>query len=334
MILVVSTPNEAHSDLVYQRLREQGAAIVRFNHADVPANAALSLAYTPAGRTSYTLRTTEGRIDLDDVGAIMYWRPDPPVPHDRIADPDLRAFVAEECRGVVADMWHSLPGTWLPGRPTTVQTAQYKASQLRVAGEIGFELPPTLISNSPDDFLEFHRANGGAIISKLAGLAWFKKVGETFARYTEPVSTRDVANADDVRHAPMIFQAYVPKRVELRITVVGERVFPAEIRSQASHHTRHDWRRYDMFATQYAPHDLPRDVEQRCVALVKRLGLTYGAIDMIVTPDGRYVFLEINPAGLYLWIEQATGLPITDAICDLLVAHGAAGRAVSERSAA
>jgi glutathione synthase/RimK-type ligase-like ATP-grasp enzyme len=85
-----------------------------------------------------------------------------------------------------------------------------------------------------------------------------------------------------------------------------------------------------MFATQYAPHDLPRDVERRCVALVGRLGLTYGAIDMIVTPDGRYVFLEINPSGLYQWIEVATGLPITDAICDLLIAASRpAGQPVS-----
>jgi hypothetical protein len=334
MILILSRSNEAHGDLIYERLRERGAAVIRFDNADFPANAALSLSYTSAGRARYALHTTNGRIDLDDVGAIMYWRPNSPVPHNRVSDPELHTFVEQECRDVVSDMWHGLPTTWLPGRPAIVQTAQYKASQLRVAGEIGFELPPTLITNSPGDFLEFYRAHGGAIISKLAGYALLKSVGQTFARYTEPVSPRDVAHADAVRYVPTIFQAYVPKRVELRITVVGDRVFPAEIRSQASHHTRHDWRRYDMFATQYAPHDLPRDVESRCVALVQRLGLTYGAIDMIVTPDGRYVFLEINPSGLFLWIERATGLPITDAICDLLVASSAMDRSHTMRRAA
>ena len=53
--------------------------------------------------------------------------------------------------------------------------------------------------------------------------------------------------------------------------------------------------------------------------MVERLGLCYGAIDMILTPDGRYVFIEINPNGQYLWIEQETGLPISAAICDLLM---------------
>jgi hypothetical protein len=42
---------------------------------------------------------------------------------------------------------------------------------------------------------------------------------------------------------------------------------------------------------------------------------------MIVTPDDRFVFLELNPTGEYKWIEQLTGFPVTDAICDLLVAR-------------
>src|SRR5439155_14491583 len=92
-----------------------------------------------------------------------------------------------------------------------------------------------------------------------------------------------------------------------------------EIHSQATNHTRYDWRRYDFCKTPHRPHALPAEVQARCVRLVRRLGLCYGAIDMVLTPDGRYVFLEINPNGQYLWIEQETGLPISDAICDLLM---------------
>jgi len=58
---------------------------------------------------------------------------------------------------------------------------------------------------------------------------------------------------------------------------------------------------------------------------VARLGLCYGAIDMILTPDGRYVFIELSPNGQYLWIEHETGLPISDAICDLLAGDAPAG---------
>lgn len=48
------------------------------------------------------------------------------------------------------------------------------------------------------------------------------------------------------------------------------------------------------------------------------MGICYGAIDLILTKEGRYVFIENNPNGQYLWIEDETGLPISDAICDLL----------------
>src|SRR5262249_21476922 len=129
-----------------------------------------------------------------------------------------------------------------------------------------------------------------------------------------------VAYAAAIEYSPTIFQGYVPKRVELRITVVGERVFPAEIHSQQTQHTKHDWRRYDLDNTPHFPHDLPCEIRERCVSLVKRLDLCYGAIDMVLTPDGRYVFLEINPSGQYMWIEAQTGLPISAAIADLLSA--------------
>src|SRR5439155_11640005 len=86
-----------------------------------------------------------------------------------------------------------------------------------------------------------------------------------------------------------------------------------------TNHTKYDWRRYDLEQTPHLPHQLPDDVAQRCVALTERLGVRYGAVDLILTPDGRYVFLEINPNGQYLWIEELTGLPISDAIRDLLM---------------
>jgi len=200
-----------------------------------------------------------------------------------------------------------------------IRQAQLKAAQLGIAGALGFELPPTLFTNSPEEFLQFYRQHNGNIVSKLAGFSFFDTVGATFTRYTEVVSPRDVSYARSVQYCPVIFQAYVPKRVELRITVVGQQVFAAEIHSQATNHTRHDWRRYDLYQTPHAVHELPQEVAEMCVRLVEQLGLCYGAIDMVLTPDGRYVFLEINPNGQYLWIEGLTGLPISDAICDLLL---------------
>ena len=100
-----------------------------------------------------------------------------------------------------------------------------------------------------------------------------------------PSVLRDVGYAASIEYCPVIFQAYVPKRFELRITVVGQQVFAAEIHSQQTHHTRHDWRRYDLSNTPHFPHALPEEVQQLCVRLVERLELCYGAIDMILAKN-------------------------------------------------
>jgi glutathione synthase/RimK-type ligase-like ATP-grasp enzyme len=261
---------------------------------------------------------------------VWYRRPGTPTAHADVTDPAVRTFIEQECATFVRDLWSSLDALWLPGKPTLVRDGALKASQLKLAGELGFELPPTLVSNSPDDVVDFYRRHGGRIVSKCEGHGLIDAFDQRFVRYTELVSPRDIAHARAIRHCPMIFQAYVDKRVELRITVVGRRVFAAEIHSQVTNHTKTDWRHYDLGRTPHLPHALPADVERRCLALVERMGLCYGAIDMILTPDGRYVFVEINPNGQYLWIEQTTGLPISDAICDLLVAGAPDASALDE----
>jgi hypothetical protein len=70
-------------------------------------------------------------------------------------------------------------------------------------------------------------------------------------------------------------------------------------------------------------------VEEKLLRLMQRLGLAFGAVDMRRTPDGRHVFLEINPAGQWLFVEDRTGQPITGALCSLMAAHAnaSAGRA-------
>jgi hypothetical protein len=318
MILIIAEHNDPHADQVAELLSRRGVESVRFAQTDFPTRAELSLSYSPNGQARHRLRVGTEEVELNRLHTVWYRLGAYPIPHEHHAEQHHRDYVAEESRCFLHDAWHSLSCSWVPAPHFVVQRAQLKATQLKVAAAIGFELPPTLVTNSPEDFLEFYRQHDGKVVSKQAGFALIRHGIGQYVRYTDVVSRRDVGYAHAVRYCPIIFQAYVPKRVELRITVVGKRVFPAEIRSQETSHTRHDWRRYDHFKTSYALHSLPAEVERRCVQLVERLGLSYGAIDMIVTPDGRYVFLEVNPQGQCQWIEELTGMPINEAICDLL----------------
>lgn len=194
-----------------------------------------------------------------------------------------------------------------------------KIKQLRVASEVGLEIPRTLITNNPEDAEMFFKKTArskGVIIKRLGG-GIILEGNQGSAIYTSLVSKSDIKEIERVRYTPVLFQEYIPQDIELRITVVGDKVFPVEIHSQESDKAKIDWRR-DTLNLSHRVHVLPCEIEQKIINFVRRLGLNFGAIDMILTPDQRYVFLEINPNGQWGWIEDLTDLPIPDAIIDLL----------------
>jgi hypothetical protein len=51
---------------------------------------------------------------------------------------------------------------------------------------------------------------------------------------------------------------------------------------------------------------------------------------LILTPDDRHVFLEVNPVGEYFWLEAKPGLPISAALAEVLT--GRAKRRPGARS--
>src|SRR4029078_5263667 len=65
--------------------------------------------------------------------------------------------------------------------------------------------------------------------------------------------------------------------------------------------------------------DLTLEVKNRILALVMAYGLEYCSIDFIVDKNDKMIFLEVNPVGSWAYIENATGLPITEAITNLIM---------------
>jgi glutathione synthase/RimK-type ligase-like ATP-grasp enzyme len=93
----------------------------------------------------------------------------------------------------------------------------------------------------------------------------------------------------------------------------------AAVDSQVSARATHDWRRDGLRMLQdWQPYQLPVEVEDKLLRLMNYFSLNYGAIDIILTPDGKHVFLELNPSGEFFWLERSPGLPISEAIADLL----------------
>ena len=189
--------------------------------------------------------------------------------------------------------------------------AARKVYQLKVASELGFRVPRTLVTNDPESAAAFVDAEGeaGTIYKAFSATerAW---------RETRLLKPQERTQLSAVRFAPVIFQEHIRADIDLRITVIGEAMFSAEILSgETDYHV--DFR-MTMHAATIRPHVLPDEVVKKLRAYMNALGLVYGAIDMRLTPDGEYVFLEINPAGQWLFIEERTGQPITAALVEYL----------------
>jgi hypothetical protein len=345
MILIIGTADDEHVRHVADRLDERGSKYVQFDPRHYPAFAELTVAYDQAGGSRGSLTLPGEHFELRDVRAAWHRARVRPTPASNVRE-DQSWWVAESCVRFLSQVYECLDCLWIPERPASQHEAlrwndsdappcdawdtlptcaqapspENKLHQLSVAGRLGLAVPRTLVTNSPEHFLEFYEACGGELISKRAVELVPRVGGEITRPFTVSVERRDAANHRAVRHGPVVFQEKVPKRVELRVTVVGTQVFAAEIQSQDSQRQQTDWRHHPEYGQSrfYAVHTLPANVGRQCVDVVKALNLTFGALDLILTPDDKYVFLEANSNGQWAYIEDMLGLPISDAIAELL----------------
>lgn len=132
---------------------------------------------------------------------------------------------------------------------------------------------------------------------------------------TLPLRLDDLPFLNQVKHSPHLFQRSIQKSFELRATVVGKKIFCIKIDSQSGQ-GKIDWR-HD-YTVAMDPFELPADVAANCLELMRRLGLNYGAIDMIHSQSGEFIFIEVNCAGQYLFAEERAKLPISLEMAKLL----------------
>jgi glutathione synthase/RimK-type ligase-like ATP-grasp enzyme len=303
VILIVSTDADEHTQVVVRSLADLGRETYVCDLSRFPRAMTLSMSYGTASPPQWRVVDTDGRlIHLDAVDAVWWRRPQTFHLDDRMTRSSHRSFALNEAHEAFAGLWQALNVFWI-NHPTRDEVAARKALQLRAASDVGLETPATLITNNPADARAFIDAHGiGRVIYKA-----FSATAQEW-RETRLVRAEELELLEHVRHAPVIFQEYIPATVDLRITVVGEEIFPAAIHSQDTSYPV-DFR-MELMRARIEATTLPEETIAGLRALMNRLGLVYGAIDMRRTPDGRHVFLEVNPSGQWLFVEQATRQPI------------------------
>ncbi|MDO8874886.1 MAG: hypothetical protein Q8M24_01950 [Pseudolabrys sp.] len=309
--LLITEQFEPTADLLVAEFRRRAAPCVRWNLDRFPVGSTMTYRTTDEGVRASIV--TDGRtVDLDDVGSI--WcrgvKADGFPPEIGAAD---KRFAEAESERMLTGLYTFAEVVWI-NHPHRHMRANSKPAQIAIASKVGLDVPATVITNDPDEVRRFIGGSNDKTVYKTLSQSLNTEIGTSL--FTSIMTESAVANLDLIGITPGIFQRLVPKAYELRVTVVGSRVFSARIDSQSRPETNVDWRRLP-FAVD-AVHDLSPDIEASIQALMKEFGLIYGAFDFIVTPDGRHVFLEVNPAGHYMWIESKLGLPITAALADVL----------------
>lgn len=315
MIIAVSSETDEHARAVIQGISQSRGNAMLMDLSEFPKTSEISICYSE-DENCFKFRglcTNRPEQDLSECNVIWWRRPQPFSLHDDMHDPHDRSFAYAEVYSTFSGLWLSLDVHWI-NHPTRDEEASRKVYQLKVAKDTGFRIPETCITNSPSTAKHFIENQGvsGTIYKAFSATreAW---------RETRLLKSDEVKLIDNVKFAPVIFQEYIEAEVDLRITVVDEDVFAAAIHSQETEY-RVDFR-MTMDEAQVKPFDLPEDVIEKLLAYTRRLGLVYGAIDMRLTPEGEYVFLEINPSGQWLFIQERTNLPITEAMVSHMLKH-------------
>jgi glutathione synthase/RimK-type ligase-like ATP-grasp enzyme len=328
-ILIVTNGGDLHADIVAEKLVARGGDPFRLNLDEFPGHFAVMLEFT-GGRWEGILshNPTGDTLSLSEIGAVwMRKKADFSFTRERLA-PQERAFAESETEHILFSLLYSLDCYWM-SHPVAVRGSIWKGEQLLRAARMGFDVPPAVITNRRACVDALNGTAGHGIVFKaLSSPSLGASEVPPEERMTAGVPTTLIAEEheeflDAVVELPSFFQHYIPKQHELRVTVIGERLFAARIHSQDDPRTATDFRDFSAEIL-YETAVLPSEIERRCIEFVHSYGLTYGALDLIVTPDGDYVFLENNPVGQFLFVEQLVPeLDMTGALAECLI-EGAA----------
>lgn len=202
--------------------------------------------------------------------------------------------------------------------PQAIRSASIKIPQLKLAADMGFTIPRFTVTNDVDSAREFISSCHEGVIVKVLTNPFIAYSDQWCRLYTHLLSTSDLDKIESVRFGPTFLQEFVQKAMDVRVTVIGEEVFSVGIESAEFKQAQIDFRRVEIYDLPHTVMALPEHLSSLCIELVRRLGLRFGAIDLILTPDGQYFFLEINPNGQWYWLELVTGVPLTRSLCNLL----------------
>src|SRR3990167_4676404 len=324
VVLVVSHSEDVHVDLVLPLISHPDIQLFRLNSDSFPRDYQFWYGYNAFGLEGQLSHLPSGaKIELKDIAAVWLRKP----ADFSFITADLssqeHAFAVEETEHSLLGLLFRSKCFWL-SHPLQLRGAMWKVEQLQRAIAFGFSIPQSLITNQPERVQRLAKSCPDGMIFKALSSSWLA------ADQVEPeeqlctglattlLTEQDLSDLSAVAELPCHFQQYIEKSYELRVTVIGEQLFAARIDSQQDKRTSVDCRDINA-AIRYSPYLLPEKWARSILDFVKSYALFYSALDFIVTPDQQLIFLENNPNGQFLYIEQLVPeFHLCQALADLL----------------
>jgi len=316
-ILIVTEKLDTHADAVIREFNGRGQAFFRLNTDDF--------------HTEYrsALRVDDGSVTFDDiwgrsirfphdVHAVWHRKPNDARNPPGIDDPGAAEMIQSETRELLNYLSSIHTRPWY-NNPENNRISQRKFPQLCLAGELGFRVPRTLITNDPDRARAFEAETSSGLLCKTMKEAGYSTKDGSYFIFSRKIGKDEFdEHIDRISLCPTLLQEYIEKAYELRVTVIGDTVYACRLDSQADEEAKTDWRMVTPDRIAHSMVDLDGQVEAALKEMLRRFDLRFGAFDLIVTPEGDTVFLELNPNGQWYWIELITGAPMASAMADLL----------------
>ncbi|HWM83931.1 MAG TPA: hypothetical protein VNQ56_17875 [Pseudolabrys sp.] len=317
-VLMISTKLDPHVDAVLERLQQRAVPCFRLNTDHFHEDYRIVMGDEPTGTIRIEDKWQRSCVFPHDVRSVWMRKPEPSLPPPGVEDEGVINYVRDEMREFMGFLPMDARVPWI-NNPDENRRHQRKFPQLRLARSVGLRVPRSIITNDPAQAEAFYNSCPEGVICKPLLMGSHYVAGEHRVAYTRPVPPGEFASLRaTISLCPTYLQEQVVKDHELRVTIIGDELFCCRIDSQSVSGAEQDWRAVDTIKLPHRIISLPAHVDRALRDYLKHCGLRFGAFDLIVTPQGDYVFLELNPNGQWYWIELATGAPMADAMADLL----------------
>jgi glutathione synthase/RimK-type ligase-like ATP-grasp enzyme len=305
MILIITHKEDFTADFVINKLNDRGIQYYRLNCEDID-------------KDNYVFENSNNYIfSINNICSFhSVWFRRTKLPDIDVKNEAEKLYLLGDYDSLFENMYDLISAKKWLSHPNYVYQAENKIHQLAIARDIGFNIPDTIVTNDQSILRKFIDKNNGNIIVKPIRQGRIRQKSGYKSIFTNKVNSDIINDLENYHLTPCIFQENINKEYELRVTIVGNKVFSAKVDSQKVEETKIDWRKKKTFFQQY---ELPEEVSRKCLAITKNLNLSFGAIDLIKNECGEYVFLEINPNGQWAWLEMEAGLKISDEIINFLI---------------